>query len=406
MRPVTSPPELTTLILLTALSTLTLNMFLPSLATMAEDFQASYSTVSLAIAGYLAVTALVQLIVGPMSDRLGRRPVVLVATAIFALASVACALAEDVWIFLTFRMLQGAIISGYVLSLAIVRDTTPERQAAGLIGYISMAMALAPMLGPMLGGLLDTVLGWRASFWFYGISGALLFALCWLDLGETRRPSSDDAAVQRSGLRVLAGLPAFWAPALCTAFSTGAFYIFLAGAPLVATAVFEVTTAMLGVYIGSITIGFLVGSFVAGRLAPRYRLSTMMLAGRLIACAGLLVGLWIVWSGVVSPLTFFGSTIFVGVGNGVTMPSSNSAAMSAVPRLAGAAAGLSGALTVGGGATLTYLVGVTLTRATSPEALIALMLVASLAGLASAVWARRLEEAAASGPRPATASSS
>ncbi|MEM6680279.1 MAG: MFS transporter, partial [Pseudomonadota bacterium] len=87
MRAATSPPSLVTLVLLTALSTLTLNMFLPSLAGMAEGFEAPYATVSLAVAGYLAVTAVVQLIVGPLSDRLGRRPVVLAGTAIFTLAS-------------------------------------------------------------------------------------------------------------------------------------------------------------------------------------------------------------------------------------------------------------------------------------------------------------------------------
>ena len=144
-----SPPHLSTLVLLTAFSTLSLNMFLPSLANIARDLETDYATVSLAVSGYLAVTAVIQLIAGPLSDRVGRRPVLLGALAIFTGASVICAMAENIWVFLAFRMIQGGMIAGYALSLAIVRDTTDERRAAGLIGYISMAMAIAPMLGPV-----------------------------------------------------------------------------------------------------------------------------------------------------------------------------------------------------------------------------------------------------------------
>ena len=177
-----SPPTLFTLILLTAFSTLTLNMFLPSLANIAADLDTSYAKVSLAVAGYLAVTAVIQLIVGPLSDRIGRRPVLLGAIVIFTFASLGSALTTNIWVFLAFRVFQGGMIAGYALSLAIVRDTDSERKAVGLIGYISMAMAVAPMLGPMLGGVLDTAFGWRANFYFYAGAGLLLLAICWIDL--------------------------------------------------------------------------------------------------------------------------------------------------------------------------------------------------------------------------------
>ena len=99
-------------------------MFLPSLASIADDFETSYSTVSLAVGGYLAVTAVVQLIAGPLSVRIGRRPIMLGALLIFSTASLVCALANDIWVFLAFRMLQAGTIAGYAVSLAIVRDTT------------------------------------------------------------------------------------------------------------------------------------------------------------------------------------------------------------------------------------------------------------------------------------------
>ena len=141
----TSPPRIFTLVLLTALSVLSLNMFVPSLSNMAEDFHTDYALVNLSIAGYLAITAVLQLIMGPLSDRYGRRPVLLTGLAIFALASLGCAQASNIWVFLGFRILQGAIISGSALSQAVVRDMVPAREAASLMGYIAMAMAVAPM---------------------------------------------------------------------------------------------------------------------------------------------------------------------------------------------------------------------------------------------------------------------
>ena len=128
---------------------------------------------------------------GPLSDRFGRRPVLLVGLAVFTLASLGCALATDIWVFLGFRLLQGTVISGWALSLAVIRDTVPSREAASLIGYIGMAMAVAPMLGPMFGGVLDELFGWRASFWAFVVFGAAVLCLCWVDLGETNKTPSD-----------------------------------------------------------------------------------------------------------------------------------------------------------------------------------------------------------------------
>lgn len=385
-----TPPHLMTLIALTAFSVLSLNMFIPSLANIADDLDADYGTVSLAVAGYLAVTAVIQLIIGPLSDRVGRRPILLGALALYTCASVACAFAQDVWTFLIFRMLQGGIISGYALSMAIVRDTKSEREAAGLIGYISMAMAIAPMLGPMLGGVLDTAFGWRSNFYFYAVSGAFLLLLCWVDLEETKPARSSEINSGSDTAITLLREPLFWAYSLCSAFSTGAFYIFLTGAPFVAQTEFGASTAELGFFIGSITAGFMVGAFIAGLFAPRFAPTTMMLAGRLVACTGLLIGFTILAAGSLSPIVFFGSTIFVGLGNGITMPSSNAGAMSVRPNLAGTAAGLNGALIVAGGAVLTTATGLALPEEGSALVLLALMLSASGAGLLAVLWAIRL----------------
>ena len=252
-----------------------------------------------------------------------------------------------------------------------------------------MAMALAPMLGPMLGSVLDAAFGWRMVFLLYAAAGTGLLCLAWSDVGETVRPPAGD---DNDGRRLTALLrePVFWCYALCTAFSTAAFYIFLAGAPLVATAVFGIGTAELGVFVGSITAGFMAGSWLASRLAGRHPPATIMLMGRILACLGLLLGLAVIAMGHLTPAHYFGCTIFVGLGNGMTMPNSNAGAMSVRPRLAGSAAGITGALTVLGGALMTTLTGLALSGEPSPVLLMGLMLLASFIGLLAAAAALRL----------------
>lgn len=399
MRKASAPPTLATLILLTGTSTVTLNMIVPSLANIARDLDADYALVSLALGGYLAATAAVQLGVGPLADRIGRRPVLLAALAIFTLASLGCALAQNVWMLLAFRMLQAAVVSGYVLSLAIVRDTTEGAETARLLGRLSMAMALAPMLGPVLGSVLDATFGWRVVFLLYAATGAGLFCLAWSDLGETMRPPAGERHDGRR-LTVLLREPIFWCYALCTAFSTGAFYIFLAGAPLVATVIFGIGTAELGAFVGSITAGFMTGSWLASHLVGRHRPATIMLMGRMLACLGLLLGLAVIAMGYLTPALYFGFTIFVGLGNGMTMPSSNAGAMSVQPRLAGSAAGITGALTVLGGALMTTLTGLALSGEPSPVLLMGLMLLVSFIGLLAAAAAIRLSKIEPAPQRP------
>ncbi len=384
-----SPPRLITLVVLTALSVLSLNMFLPSLSNIAESFQADYALVTLSIGGYLGVTAVLMLTMGPLSDRFGRRPVILAGLAIFILASLGCALATNIWVFLLFRMLQGAIISGWALSLAVIRDTAPPQEAASLTGYVSMAMAVAPMLGPMFGGALDELFGWRASFWaFAGFGGAML-VVCWVDLGETNKAPSDTFTKQFQTYPELFRSRGFWGYALCMAFSTGAFYAFLSGAPLVAETVLALSPATLGFYMGTITAGFTLGSFLSGRYAKRYALTTMMIAGRMVACAGLVAGLVLFLAGFVHVFSLFGAAVLVGVGNGLTMPSSTAGALSVRPRLAGSASGLSGALTVGGGAALSAITGAVLSEENGAYALLGIMLFSSLTALIAALYVLR-----------------
>ncbi|MEL6680995.1 MAG: MFS transporter, partial [Pseudomonadota bacterium] len=180
-------PHIVTLVLITGIGALNMNIFLPSLPGIAEFFDAEYAVVQLTISAYLGVTALLQIIVGPLSDRYGRRPVLLGALGVFLIATVGCLLAPTIEIFLAFRFLQAAVATSLALSRAIVRDMVPPDEAASMLGYVTMGMTLVPMLGPVIGGLLEEAFGWQSTLWLLLAVGLAVLLLVWSDLGETNR---------------------------------------------------------------------------------------------------------------------------------------------------------------------------------------------------------------------------
>ncbi|MGR3320786.1 MAG: multidrug effflux MFS transporter [Pseudooceanicola sp.] len=390
LRAATTPPHIATLVMLTGTSVLTMNMFLPSLGHMAEYFEVDYGVMSLAIGGYLAMTALTQIIVGPISDRYGRRPVVLAGMAVFFLGSLLCALTTSFTWFLVGRMLQSATATGMALSHAAIRDQYDERESASKIALISTLMAVAPMMGPMIGGFLDSLFGWRANFFVYAIGGAFLFVLCWADAGETHHNRSASFGQQFREYPELLKSRRFWGYAFCTAFSVATFHIFVTAAPLVAPAAFDMGTAELGMWMGSITLGFMMGAAISSRVSRSYPLTTMMIAGRVLATVGLGVPLLLIVAGYVSVPLFFGAMILSGMGNGLTSPNANAGAVSVRPHLAGSASGLSSALIVGMGAVTTTLTGAVVTVENGLILTPLLMVIACLLGLIMALYVRHV----------------
>ncbi len=387
-----TPPHLATLTLLTALSALSLNMLLPSLPSMARDLAARESVTALAVSGYMLASALFQLGLGPLSDRYGRRPVMLGALGLYVVASLGCMLAQDVAVLLACRVLQAAIVAGSVLSSAAIRDQHSIVDAATKLSLIASAMAVAPMLGPLLGGLLDVSLGWRSVFALYAALGGALLVLTWVDMGETR--AAGQSAPTWGDWGALLQSPRYWAYALCTAFSVGAFFVFVTGVPYVATAVWGLTPAEVGLGVGSITGGFLVGAGVSARQARRVGVGVLLVLGRAVGLSAVTLALVLFAAGVSHPVALFGLTVFVGFGNGLTLPSANAGALSVRPALAGTAAGLNGAFAMALGAVLSTLTAVVIERHTTPMALLVLILGCVLLSLGAALATLRLERSA------------
>ncbi len=389
--PARTPPRLLTLILLTGLSVLALNMFLPSMPKIAAEFEADYALVSLALGGYLAMSALLQMILGPLSDRIGRRPVMLGGVAVFALASVGCALAGNVWVFLGFRMLQCGVGVGMVLSRAVIRDMCPPEEAARLLGVVGTAMALAPLMGPVIGGVLDELFGWRMSFWLFMALGAVLTWLVWSDMGETNLAPSASFADQFRAYPELFRARLFWAYCVVLVFSVGGFYAFMGGAPQVAEAQYGLSPTELGIGMGSTSAGFMLGNIVAARTTRRWGIVRLMIMGRWVVAVGPLLAMAVIAGGALHPAVFFAGSVCVGVGNGLTLPGANAGVMSVAPHLAGSASGLSGALTLAGGAVISTLVGALVANAFGVYVLMGALSVSGVIGLAGAYAVGRLE---------------
>ena len=185
----TTPPHIFTLIVLAGMSAMVMNMFLPSLPQMAKHFGVADGVMALSVPLFLYVSAVLQIFIGPISDRFGRRPILLTGIVVFLFATVGCILATNATVFLLFRMIQAAIAVCMVLSRAVIRDSFDQEQSASMLAYVTMGMAVVPMISPAIGGLLDEFFGWKANFWVFLLAGSALFALVWRDLGETVKPS-------------------------------------------------------------------------------------------------------------------------------------------------------------------------------------------------------------------------
>ena len=389
----TTPPVLITLILLTSISVLTMNAFIPSLPALAEDLETSYAFMQIAVSGYLLMTAFMQLLIGPLSDRYGRRPVILVSLAIFVVASFGCIVAEDGMTFMAFRMLQAAVASGMVLSRTIVRDLLEPNEAASMIGYMTAAMALVPMFGPMYGGAMEEALGWRATFWSFVVFGIAVLWLCWIDLGETNKTQSSSFKEQFAAYPDLLRARRFWGYTLTAAFASGSFFALLGGGPYVGREIFELSPAATGLYLGMIAFGYMSGNLITGRYAARIGINQIMMVGCLISTAGLTAGLLVNLFVVQQPLAVFGFCVFVGLGNGLTMPSATTGILSVRPSLAGSASGLGSAMMIGGGAGLSALAGALLSKESGAAPLLYLMVASAICSVFVTVYVIRRAKA-------------
>lgn len=385
--------------MLAGLSALAMNIFLPSLPQMAGHFDTTYAVMQLSVPLYLLFSAVLQLFIGPISDNLGRRRVMIWGLGLFMLATLGCIFAPNATVFLMFRIGQAVVATAMVLSRAVIRDLYTQDQSASMIGYVTMGMALVPMVAPAVGGAIEQYFDWHMTFWVMFAIGGVILAVVVADMGETAQASGKSMLAQFREYPELLRSPRFWGYALAAGFCSGAFFAYLGGAPFVGSTVFGLDPFWLGIYFGSPAVGYFAGNFLTGLFATRFGVNAMVLWGCVANAIGGSVSLLIFLSGNGSALTFFGMMTLVGLGNGLCIPNATAGMLSVRPHLAGTASGLGGAIMIGGGSGLAVLAGVLLTPETGAYPLLLLMLGTAFAGVGSIMVVIRREKALGLRPR-------
>lgn len=381
------PPSLAVLVAITTINPLALNILQPALPEMARTLATDYGTIQLTLSFYLVASALAQIGLGPITDRYGRRPVALAGMAIFVLGSAASVFATSVLMLVLGRIVQAAGgVTGFVVSRAVIRDLYGRDVAASKLGYVTMAMVIVPMLSPLVGGWIVLHFGYTAVFVFMAAAGAVALIFATVDLSETRQKGDSEMGVSfMSAYTFLITSRAFVAHSLTMGFTSATFFTFLAGSPYVVIELQQTSPASFGLWWVIASIAFMFGNFVAGRLGERIGSNMLVRIGTALPLFGLvLLALgYAMMPG--EPAVLFLATIPSWIGSGMSLPGASANALSVRPDLAGAAAGLSGAVHLGAGAIAAFVVGHLLADSAWP--MIAVMAVTSLGAVAASLSA-------------------
>lgn len=365
-------------ILITAflmLQPLSTDLYLASLPSLASGFGVPASTVQLTLSLFVLGFGSAQLIVGPLSDRFGRRPVVLAGLALYFLASILCGTSISIEILIAARFLQAVgCCSAVIIARAVVRDAYQPQDSVKLIAKASSWLSLAPLLGPILGSYLQVTLGWRAAFFVHALLSLSVLILVYLRLPETNL-HKDRSATELSGLlrnyRIVLGSKVFWAYALPGALSYGSIFTFISGASVVLIQVLQVPTAWFGYCFAFGVTGYLSGTVICRRLHARLGTTITLRIGTSLSLAAGAIFLALVVAGL-RHWMMIPAIMFLTMGaHGINFPISQSNSVSPFPHQAGTAAGLMGALYMAVAFVVGTLVGASHNGSLYPLAIIA-----------------------------------
>lgn len=350
---------------LAAVGPFAIDTYLPSLPAIAKDFEVNSAIIGYSVGSFFAGLAGGQLIAGPLSDRYGRKPILLVGFSLFLLATVACALAPTAQFLIAARLLQGlAAAASPAAGRAVVRDLWEGNEAARAMAYVSMAMAVAPLLAPSIGGLILEFAQWRAIFWALVGFAVIAILLIIFVLPETNGPE------KRQDIPLLSYFRAYgtvlkntqtWGYLLSGGFSTATMFAYIAGSPVVYIEIFDISPRYYGLLFGLNVVGLFVGNWINSQLVVRYGYHLLLAIGvsiTLIGTSFLLAASYWQWHNIYAVVI----GLFVSVAP-VSFVSSNSnvGLLNLFPKNAGAANAVFGLAQFGIGAAATFLIGVLFT---------------------------------------------
>ncbi len=343
------PHSITVKVLLTALvafGPISTDLYLASLPDMARAFSTDVAATQLTLSAFLVGFAVAMPVYGPLSDRFGRRPVILAGTAIYFAATVFCMLAPTMDALVAGRFLQAlGACCGPVVGRAVVRDVFPREEAARVLSYMASAMALAPFAAPILGGWLHSLFGWRSNFAVLAVFGLALAGGIWRLLDETNRHPESDAlspATMALNYAALVGDRAVLGYGLTVALAFGGMFTFISGSSFVLIDVLGLPPSRFGLGFAVVIAGYILGAFLAGRLTARIGLDRMVGVG-VLGCAAsgaLMAGL--AWAGVQTFAAVLAPMSLFFLFSGLALPNATAGALGPHPRMAGAASALVG----------------------------------------------------------------
>jgi DHA1 family bicyclomycin/chloramphenicol resistance-like MFS transporter len=357
---------------LSAVGPLTTDMYLPSLPDIARHLGASTAQVQLTISSYLIGFAIGQIVYGPISDRHGRKPVLLGAIALYCAASLACALAPSIEMLIAARFAQALGGSGgIVLARAMVRDIHSGARAGRELSVIGAVMALAPMLAPLAGGVLQTAFGWRSVFFTLtaaGIGGAgIVFMLLPETLAQRAAEPVSVTSMAKS-YAVVARSPAYRAYLLLATTCYAGLFAWISGASFVLQDLYGLSALAFGVAFAVGSIGNMVGSTLSARLSHRFGLDGVLGFGGCAVAAGGLAMVVAVALGLTSAASLVLPIAIYLAGLGMVLPQSIAGAMTPFPERAGAASSLLGCVQQSVAALFGAMVGLLLGKTAWPLA--------------------------------------
>ena len=348
------------LTLLAALGMLATNMYLASFPSIARDLLASPAQVRLTLTVFLISFAFGQLLIGPLSDRFGRRPLLIAGLAIYALAGALCAVAVNLESMLAFRVAQGiGACTGQVLARAVARDIFKGDELTRSISFITTFVAAAPGFSPLIGGVIETFFGWRATFVLLAVIGVLATIVVWARIEETNRNRSTRLSLGQAFAIYFSLLrhAGFVVPIAATTCALAGLFAFFASAPLIFIGEFGVPPALFGLIPCFTVFAVFAGGLSAPRLSKRWPGAGPILAGLIFMLAGsggMLAFALIGQSGMAQVL---GTLVIFLFGMGIVNPLSTVAALRPFPDRAGAASAMIGFFQMAGGAIGTVVLG-------------------------------------------------
>lgn len=348
------------LVTLVALGQMAFNIFLPSLPEIGREFSKTPSAVQYTITCYLAAFAIGQLFIGALSDRFGRKPVLLAGIALYAASSLICVFATSLPMLITGRIVQAlGGCAGMVLARAIIRDMNEQDEAASMLGYVTMTMMAVPSLAPAFGGVIEVAFGWRANFWVLvaiGIATALAVAARLPETNFNRTRSLRFKAQFQNYAQLVKSAP-FMGYALTASFASSMFFTYASASPHIGIKLLGLSPAEYGLYFAFAPAGFITGNFLSGRLSVTFGTDRMITAGNLLALVATLCATGLALAGIFTPFALFAPFFFVAISNGLTVTNGVAGAISVHPELAGTAAGLAGFMQWTAASFFVWLVG-------------------------------------------------